>query len=579
MGVMAYMPYGAGGIIIRVETDIRRGIPGIDITGLAEGAVREARERVRAAFRNSGFTFPLDRILINLAPAGLKKEGAALDLAIALSVMSAAGIAPISGELLVMGELELSGKIRPVRGVLAAIAAGLSEGITEFIVPAENAGEAAILASSGSLSKKGARFSAAETLQGAVHALFIREEKGELPASLITTEENSCGGLSNITGDFPGDFADVNGQEIYKRVLEIAAAGGHNVLAFGPPGAGKTMLARRLPTIMAPLTADEAVEVTRLYSLAGPLSIGSDFTSEEVFASKKSSASKEAGNTHRFIDRLITRAPFRAPHHTASAEGILGGGRIPRPGEISLAHFGALFLDEAPEFRINVLQALREPLEDRVISIVRADGTVRLPAEFQLLMTANACPCGRLGKRESGGAIQNCVCFCSPEEINRYWRRFGGALLDRVEMRVAVLPPKIEEMSRHSSVSNSAAFVSHAAEGKNAYLNERSIDIAHRVRSAVDIQRDRFKETGIRRNAMLPSGKINVLCPMNDKAENAFHAAVAKLGLSGRAYHGVLRVARTIADLESKDIIETEHILEAVQYRRLGEDPWDIMTV
>jgi len=524
MSVMAYMPYGAGGIIIRVETDIRRGIPGVDISGLAEGAVREARDRVRAAFRNSGFNFPPDRILINLAPAGLKKDGAALDLPIALSVMAAAGIAPVFGNLLVMGELELSGKIRPVRGVLAAIAAGLAEGINEFIVPAENEGEAAIMA------EKGALYTATETLQGAVHALFLREEAGALVPSLNAAVSPAVAAAST---DSIGDFADVRGQAVYKRALEIAAAGGHNALVFGPPGAGKTMLARRLPSIMAPLSPDEAVEVTRLYSLAGPHL-----------------------NNGGFIDRLITSPPFRSPHHSASAEGILGGGRIPRPGEISLAHFGVLFLDEAPEFKINVLQALREPLEDRVISIVRAEGPVRLPAEFQLLMSANSCPCGRLGMRDTDNG-----CFCSPEEINRYWRKFGGALLDRVEIRTAVLPPKIEEM------------------GKQSGGEENSRVIARRVMTAVEIQQRRFKGTGIRRNALLPAGKTEALCPMSEKAKVAFHTAVSKLGLSGRAYHGILRVARTIADLEGRETIETEHILEAVQHRRLGEDPWDILSL
>ncbi|MCL2764282.1 MAG: YifB family Mg chelatase-like AAA ATPase [Treponema sp.] len=520
MSVFTYMPYGAGGIIIRVESDIRRGIPGIDISGLAEGAVREARDRVRAAFRNSGFNFPMDRILINLAPAGLKKDGAALDLPIALSVMAAAGLAPVSGNLLVMGELELSGKVRPVRGALAAIAAGLNEGITEFIVPAENAKEAAILA------EKGARFIAAENLANAVHALFIREEKGLLPVSAEPAF------LSQKPADY-GDFADVKGQAIYKRALEVAAAGGHNVLVFGPPGAGKTMLARRIPSVMTALTPDEAVEVTRLHSLAGPRSGG-------------------------FIESLITSPPLRAPHHTASAEGILGGGRIPRPGEISLAHFGVLFLDEAPEFRINVLQALREPLEDRVISIVRADGPVLLPAEFQLLLTANSCRCGRLGIRDTGSS-----CLCSNDEISRYWRKFGGALLDRVEIRAAVHPPKIDEMGSQNH--------------KNT--EETSAVIALRVKLAVEIQRNRFKGTEIRRNALLPAGKTAAFCPMSEKCEKAFHTAIDKLGLSGRAYHGILRVGRTIADLEGKEVIETEHILEAVQHRRLGDDPWDILSI
>jgi magnesium chelatase family protein len=552
MYITGYTPFADRGILIRVETDIRRGIPGIDISGLAEGAVKEARERVRAAFRNSGLAFPVDRILINLAPAGVKKEGAELDLTIALSVMAAAGLVPglaaLPEQLMVLGELELSGRVRPVRGVLAAAAAGLAEGIRFFIVPKENEEEAAVLlnrraSDTGGGTVPPVHFAAVSSLDEAAHALVLLTTEGNFPPPFckIPAFASQAAALPDC-----GDFSEVRGQIRYKRALEIAAAGGHNLLVFGAPGAGKTMLTRRLPSIMAPLTTEEAVEVTRIHSNAG-----------------------QAGSTETGFS-LVSQAPFRSPHHSASAEGILGGGRTVRPGEISLAHFGVLFLDEAPEFKANVLQALREPLEDRIITIVRAEGPVKLPADFQLIMAANACPCGRLGTSAGiqgdsswGDSPANDFsstgsCLCSPEEIRRYWKKFGGALLDRIEIRVPVLNTLQPDRKA-----------------------EPSAVIRQRVMQAVEMQRRRFASansalSGCRRNASMSPAQITAYCPLSGAADRAFRKAAERLAFSGRAYYGILKVARTIADLENKESIEAEHILEAVQHRRLGDDPYDI---
>lgn len=522
MIVIAHEPSGFEGSLVYVEVDIRRGIPGVDLVGLAAGAVKEARERVRAAIRNSGFEFPLDRVLVNLAPADLPKEGAAYDLPLALAVLGAAGAIPEPGPaVLALGELRLDGTVRPVRGVLPAAAAALKAGVDHFVVPEENAAEARAL-------RKGLVFPI-HTLAEATE-LFSRIRQGLDPPPSLRADG---GDLSLGPGGrgFPsasacvGDLSELKGQPRLRRALEIAAAGGHNIYLFGPPGSGKTMAAERFIGLLPDLREEDAVQVASLYSLSGILGAGA---------------------------ALQLRPPLRAPHHSASLEGMIGGGRRLRPGEISLAHKGVLFLDEAAEFHADVLQSLREPIEDGRVSLVRAGSIARFPAEFQLLMAANPCPCGNLGRKGK-------ACLCSIQELQRYRRKLGGPLLDRIDIRVPVEPTPPELLLGPAG--------------------ESSAIVRARVDAAMRIQADRYRGVAdspdgsvmAPLNARLGPGRVEKYCRLESEAARAFRYAVQRLSLSSRACHSILKVARTISDLSERSDIGEEQIIEAVQHRRFGD--------
>ncbi|MDE0027358.1 MAG: YifB family Mg chelatase-like AAA ATPase [Spirochaetaceae bacterium] len=508
--VFGHAPFGVDGDLVAVEVDLRRGIPGVDIVGLPDDAVRESRERVRVAIRNSGFQFPRDRVLVNLSPAGVRKVGAAYDLPLALAILVASGQVPAPRvPVVACGELNLAGAVHPVSGILTAVTAGAEAGHSWFLVPSGNRREAAALGV-GTVMGVESLTDAVAAMAQAVAPAAARPDAG------AAAHNAAAEGPSPWRREL-GEITDIRGQSVLKRALAVTAAGGHHLLVFGPPGSGKTMAGHRLVGLLPPLPRHEALAVTQIHSVAGSLPV-------------------DAG--------LLRWPPFRAPHHSASPEGIVGGGRLLRPGEVSLAHHGVLMLDEGPEFSRPLLQCLREPLETGFVNVVRAGRTANFPSSFQLVMTANPCPCGNLGRRHA-------ACICSTTEVKHYWKRLGGALLDRIDIRVPVSDAPPTEL------------LGPGGEHPDDYLLA--------VRDARVRQQQRYRDCQWRLNARLPPREVDRYCELGEPEIRTLERGMRHARLSSRALHSVIKLSRTVADLDGCDRIAVAHVHEALQYRRYGD--------